>query len=206
MPSLRPLLKKLGFAAATALIAPALLVYGVKRCLLGPDDALKGSSQALALVPGYLGHYLRRAFYCWTLEACAPSVTIECGTYLSRTRARLGNNVYVGPSCHLGWVNLEDDVLIGPGVHVPSGPHTHGIGRTDVPIREQPGKLVCVRVGQGSWIGANAVVLADVGKHAVVMAGAVVTEPVPDYAVVGGVPARVVRSRLDQSLPSPPTS
>ena len=50
-------------------------------------------------------------------------------------------------------------------------------------------------IGRDSWIGDRAVVMADVGRHCVVAAGAVVTKPVPDFAVVVGVPARVVRSR-----------
>ena len=48
---------------------------------------------------------------------------------------------------------------------------------------------------KGTWMGSAAVVLADVGQHCVVGAGAVVTSPIPDYAVAAGVPARVIRSR-----------
>jgi len=98
-------------------------------------------------------------------------------------------------------VHVERDVLIAAGVQIPSGPHTHGIARIDVPIRDQPGAPVCVHVREGAWIGNGAVVLADVGRHAIVAAGAVVTRPVPDYAIVGGVPAAVIRSRRDEARP-----
>jgi acetyltransferase-like isoleucine patch superfamily enzyme len=56
---------------------------------------------------------------------------------------------------------------------------------------------VRVRIGAGSWIGSNAVVLADVGRDTVVAAGAVVTRPLPDRVIAAGVPARVLRSRDD---------
>ena len=77
---------------------------------------------------------------------------------------------------------------------VPSGPHTHG---TDLsaPIQQQPGALRQVRIGAGSWIGSNAVVLADVGCDTIVGAGAVVTRPLPDRVIAAGVPARIVKRR-----------
>jgi acetyltransferase-like isoleucine patch superfamily enzyme len=163
--------------------------------ILGRDRALQGSSQALSLVPGIAGQYLRRAFFCRVLDECHASVTIEFGTLFSRAGARLGEQVYVGPHCHLGLVHLERDVLIAAGVHVPSGPDTHGISSLDRPIREQPGSLRMVRIGAGSWIGSGAVVMADVGRDSVVAAGAVVTEALPDRIIAAGVPARVVRQR-----------
>jgi acetyltransferase-like isoleucine patch superfamily enzyme len=52
-----------------------------------------------------------------------------------------------------------------------------------------------VTVGQDTWIGDRALVLADVGQHCVIGAGAVVTKPIPDYAIAVGVPAKVVRFR-----------
>jgi acetyltransferase-like isoleucine patch superfamily enzyme len=52
-----------------------------------------------------------------------------------------------------------------------------------------------VRVGEGAWVGSAAIIMNSVGRHAVVGAGAVVTSPIPDYAVAVGVPARVIRDR-----------
>jgi len=187
--------KRIAFIAATISVAPSLLSYAIKSAMFGRDRALHGSSQALSLVPGIVGQYLRRAFYCRVLDECHASVTIEFGTLFSQAGARLGEQVYVGPHCHLGLVHLERDVLIAAGVHVPSGPETHGISSLDLPIREQPGNLRMVRIGAGSWIGSGAVVMADVGRDSVVAAGAVVTEALPDRIIAAGVPARVVRQR-----------
>jgi acetyltransferase-like isoleucine patch superfamily enzyme len=187
--------KRIAFIAATISVAPSLLSYAIKSAMFGRDRALHGSSQALSLVPGIAGQYLRRAFYCRVLDECHASVTIEFGTLFSQAGARLGEQVYVGPHCHLGLVHLERDVLIAAGVQVPSGPETHGISSLDRPIREQPGNLRMVRIGAGSWIGSGAVVMADVGRDSVVAAGAVVTEALPDRIIAAGVPARVVRQR-----------
>jgi virginiamycin A acetyltransferase len=182
-------------ALATIAALPALLSYAIKRPLLGTDRALEGSTQGLALVPGLLGVYIRRAFLRQTLAHCDRTASVHFGTLFSQAGARLEANVYVGPGCHLGLVHLERDVLLAAGVHVPSGGETHGIDRLDVSIREQEGRRTPVRIGEGTWVGSGAIILADVGRHSVIAAGAVVTRPVPDYAIAAGVPARVIRDR-----------
>jgi acetyltransferase-like isoleucine patch superfamily enzyme len=131
------------------------------------------------------------------LDHCDRSVTIEFATIFSRHDARLDENVYIGPGCHLGSVHLERDVLIAAGVHIPSGPHTHGTDDLTRPIREQPGALRTVRIGKGSWIGSAAIVMADVGPDSIVAAGAVVTTAIPGGVVAGGVPARILKRRCD---------
>ena len=95
----------------------------------------------------------------------------------------------------MGLVHIERDVLIGAGVHLPSGPATHGTDDLSRPIREQQGAPQLVRIGHGAWIGSTAVVLADVGHDTVVGAGAIVTRPLPPFVIAAGVPARPVRAR-----------
>ncbi len=110
-------------------------------------------------------------------------------------RRKSAARVYIGPFCCLGDVTLEDDVILASHVSVMNGSRQHGIERLDVPIREQPGEYPRVTIGRDSWIGERAIVQADVGQHCVIGAGAVVTEPIADYAVAVGVPAKVIRYR-----------
>ena len=194
---MREALKAAGRAVALIAVTPQLVLFAIRSAILGRDRALAGSTQALAIVPGMIGNYLRRAFLSRALAGCAPSATIEFGTLFSQAGARIDDHVYVGPRCHLGLVHLERDVLLAAGVHVPSGAHAHGTEALDRAIREQPVSNTVVRIGEGSWIGSAAVIMADVGRHCVVGAGAVVTRPLPDYVVAAGVPARVIRSRKD---------
>lgn len=189
--------------AATVAVAPALLSYFIKRAFIGPNRAIEGSTQALAWLPGLVGVYLRRAFLCQTLAGCDRSASVHFGTIFSQQGATLGAHVYVGPNCHLGLVHLKRDALLASGVHVPSGARTHGTDRSDVPIREQGGERTLVTIGEGTWVGSAAIVLADVGSHSVIAAGSVVTKPIPDYVVAAGVPAQIVRERAAQ--PQPPT-
>jgi virginiamycin A acetyltransferase len=192
---MREAAKTIGHGLATVAVIPLLVSFCIRRAFLGPNRALEGSTQTLSLVPGVLGDYLRRAFLAQTIAHCDRSATVQFGTIFSQAGARIEANVYVGPRCHLGLVHLERDVLLAAAVHVPSGGETHGIADLDRPIREQPGTRKIVRIGEGTWIGSAAVVLADVGRHCVIGAGAVVTAPLPDYVIAAGVPARVIRSR-----------
>lgn len=109
----------------------------------------------------------------------------------------LGEAAYVGENCWISCtesVRIERDALLGPSCHITDA--NHGIeGRA--PINGQPRRASPVRIGEGAWLGAGAKVLAGVhvGRGAVVGAGSVVTKDVPDFAIVGGVPARLIGSR-----------
>ncbi len=180
---------------ALVLVFPAWVCYAVASPLVGRQSALGGWSQALSLVPGLSGVYLRRAFYRLVLDRCAGDACLSFGTVFSHPTAQVGRHVYVGVFCCLGDVILEDDVLVASHVSIANGSRQHGIDRLDVPIREQPGEWPRITVGCDSWIGDRAVVLADVGRHCVIGAGAVVTKPIPDYAIAAGSPAKVLRYR-----------
>lgn len=182
-------------AVAWLVVTPSVLSWRVRSLAVGPDRALEASTQAWACVPGLTGQYLRRAFLSRTLRSCAPDATIEFGTLFSSAKASIGDRAYIGPRCHLGWAVIEQDVLLAAGVHVPSGARTHGMNDPAIPIRDQPALKTAVRIGAGTWVGSAAVVLADVGRDAVIGAGAVVTRPIADRAVAGGVPARVLHTR-----------
>jgi acetyltransferase-like isoleucine patch superfamily enzyme len=112
---------------------------------------------------------------------------------------RIGNHVWIGPHSYFDARNLvmEDYVGWGPGAKVLGSTHTgepvdEAIIRTSLIIKP-------VSIGFGADIGTNSTILPGVrvGKLAIVGAGAVVTQDVPDYGIVAGVPARFLRSRKD---------
>ena len=192
---MRELLKSLLRAVALVIVLPELVSFWCRSAVMGRNRSLEGSSQTLSLIPGLIGVYLRRAFLMRVLDHCHHTAVVEFGTIFSQTGARLEENTYVGPRCHLGLVHLRHDTLLGPAVHVPSGARTHGTDDPDKPIREQKHERIVVTIGPGAWVGSAAVVMADVGEGTVVGAGAVVTKPLPPHVVAAGVPAKVVRER-----------
>ncbi|EGM78113.1 acyltransferase family protein [Rheinheimera sp. A13L] len=113
-----------------------------------------------------------------------------------------GKNIKMGSGCrinenvYLEKVTLGNDVLIAPHVSILS--RMHAFDRTDVPISQQGySEELEVTISDDVWIGRNAVVLPGVtiGRGAIVGAGAVVTRSVPDFAIVAGVPAKIIRFR-----------
>ncbi len=88
-------------------------------------------------------------------------------------------------------------VLIGPGVKIHAT--NHGTNPNSL-IRFQPLREEDIVIEDDVWLGANVVVTAGVriGRGSIVAAGAVVTKDVPPYTIVGGIPARPLKSRLPQ--------
>jgi virginiamycin A acetyltransferase len=192
---MKGLLKSAFNALALAVVLPAVLLYRLGALSIGPEQAFPGWSQALSLIPGLTGIYLRRAFYRGVLPRCGPDASIGFGSIFSHPTAEIGVGVYIGPFCVIGDVTVEDDVLISSHVSILNGGRQHGIERLDIPIREQPGTWHRVTIGRDSWIGERSVVMADVGGQCVVGAGSVVVGPLEDRVVAAGSPARVIRVR-----------
>ena len=110
------------------------------------------------------------------------------GDVIIGDHSRIGiHNTIIGP------VTIGNHVNLAQGITVTA--LNHNFDDTDQRIDEQGVSTKAVTIGDDVWIGANAVILPGVtiGRHAVVAAGAVVTKDVPDYCVVGGVPAKIIR-------------
>ncbi|MCU0623637.1 MAG: hypothetical protein MUF53_07200 [Gemmatimonadaceae bacterium] len=185
-----------------SLVLEGLLVPFWLPCLIGRSDPAReasawftGCTQLLALLPGRLGSRIRVAFLRRTLDHCSRECYIGYGTIFSSWRVSIADSVYVGSHCILAACSIGRDTLLGSGVHVLSGTAQHGIDDLDTPIRLQPSRHVPARIGADCWLGNQAIVTTDVGDHAVVAAGAVVVKPVEPWAIVGGNPARTIRSR-----------
>jgi acetyltransferase-like isoleucine patch superfamily enzyme len=158
------------------------------------------------------------------LEKWASCRALGANTYVSDEAIVHTNGLSIGRYCTIaagailrGWVTIGDDctvntgahlagkVTLGNGVRVASGAAIHGFNhghaRTDTPIWRQPHTSEGVVVGDGSWIGANSVIVdgVTIGAHCIVAAGATVTRDVPDYCIVGGVPAKVIAHRRGEA-------
>ena len=133
-----------------------------------------------------------RPFYRSTLDGYGRDNTVGFGSLFSMREACLGERVYIGRYCSLGFADLGDDVLLADHVTILSGGREHGTPDGSTPgDRESVYRRVCV--GEGSWIGSGAVIMADVGRGSTIGAGSVVNKPVPEYSVAVGVPARVIK-------------
>lgn len=110
----------------------------------------------------------------------------------------IGDETWIGQQCFLhsaGGITIGRRVGIGPGVRMITSVHAEA-GR-QVPVLFSPVETAPIVIEDDADIGVGAIVLPGVtiGRGAIVGAGAVVTRSVPPYAVVAGVPARVLRYR-----------
>lgn len=106
----------------------------------------------------------------------------------------IGDNVKIqnGALLYRG-VTLEDGVFVGPGAVFTNDRHPRAVTPDGSPKREADWSVVPTRVGTGASVGANATIVCgvNIGRWALIGAGAVVTTDVPDHALVYGNPARV---------------
>jgi len=145
-----------------------------------------------------LRYFLRSNF-----KACGTNVKFNHKDTFSYQNITIGNDVYIAP----GAVFLSSDselfignkVLFGPNVTIITGDHASDLrGRFIFDITEKkPGEDLPVTIEDDVWVGTGATILkgVKVRRGSIIAAGAVVTKDVPPYAIVGGVPAKVIRYR-----------
>lgn len=130
-------------------------------------------------------------------DSCGDNVNVEKGAYFAMGGGiSIGSGSGLGVNCMVhGPLEIGDKVMMGPDVVILT--HTHNIDRTDIPMGDQGSRVAKVTIGNDVWIGMRSIIMPGVtiGNGAVIGAGAVVTKDVPDYAIVGGVPAKVIKYR-----------
>jgi len=177
------------------LIFPVVAFYFVIYALSSKDDRAASLSQLLSLLPGLIGVYLRKAALRFVITECHWQSHVGFGVILSHADTEIEDGAYIGPQSNIGKCRVGKNTLIGSGVHIMSGKGQHNIDDLSVPIREQGGKFEKVSIGEDCWVGNGALIMANVGKQSIVAAGSVVINEVPDFAIVGGNPAKIIRMR-----------
>ncbi|MCR8924109.1 acyltransferase [Dasania sp. GY-MA-18] len=178
-------------------VIPLLALFVLLGLVFNKKSLFIGFSQFLSLIPGKFGSYLRKAFYRVVIKSCGESCVIGFATLLSDADIVIEEGVYIGPQCNIGKSHIAKNCLLGSGVHILSGKSQHDFSRLDVPIQQQGGSYQKVFIGEDSWIGNGAIVMANIGRQCVVAAGAVVVNDVADFSVVAGNPAKLIKLRTE---------
>ena len=187
--------KRVFQTVALLVVMPLWLLYFLMSHVADRDGLFASFSQLLSLLPGKTGSFIRVAFYRLTMSECDPDCIISFGCLFSQRDTSIASGVYIGPNCNIGSVSIGQNCLLGSGVHLLSGKGQHSIETLDVPVKDQGGVFEKISIGEDSWIGNNAVVMDNVGKHCVVGSGAVVARAFADYSIVGGNPAVLIKTR-----------
>lgn len=168
-----------------------ILYISFARWLPATDNCMPGSS---------LIRKFRSAIGKRCLDSAGQDVNIEKGADFGTGRGiTIGNNSGLGIKCRVrGPLFIGNDVMMGPDVVI-LGVNGHGFSRTDIPMRLQSDKnakgVKATRIDSDVWIGTRVIIMPGVhiGTGCIVGAGAVVTKDVPAFAIVGGVPAKVLK-------------
>ncbi len=148
--------------------------------------------------PGTMGARLNRLLVKRIFRKCGEGVNIRPRVYFGSGRnISIGHHSMLGQDSIIGSlaeVVIGNDVMMGPEVLIYTSNHGMDPG---IPMRLQPLHLAPVHIGNDVWIGARSIILPGVtiGDGAVLAAAAVVASDVPANAIVGGVPAKVLKYR-----------
>jgi maltose O-acetyltransferase len=117
----------------------------------------------------------------------------------SGLRMEVGNNCNLSSGLRvIGDLRLGNDVMMGPDVTFIS--YNHRFDNLDIPMRAQGcAESIPITVGNDVWIGMRAMIMPGVkiGSHSIIAAGSLVLKDVPEWAIVGGNPAKVIKYRKD---------
>jgi len=142
--------------------------------------------------------HLRRWICSPLFKKVGRNINIQKGAYFhTGSEIEIGDNSDLGINCRIyGQVVIGNDVMMAPDVIIMTS--NHNFDRLDTPMRNQGDAAVRpVVIGNDVWIGTRVLILPGVhiGNGSILAAGAVVTKNVPDFAIVGGNPARIIKFR-----------
>lgn len=199
MTGITEIAKKTISIGALIVVSPLVVLYWLLRPVSREDSLFAAFSQTVSLFPGLLGSYLRIAFYRGAMSHCAGDSYIGFGTLFSHRDTELHSGIYIGPQCNIGLSVIHRNCLLGSGVHLLSGKNQHRFDDPDTPIRLQGGEFTKISLGENTWVGNGAIIMANVGRDCIIGAGTVVTNDIPPGSIVAGNPGKVVRSRYAES-------
>ena len=194
--STKTTVKTLVKALFLVLAMPLYLLLELVTLAGNRDGSFQSFSQALSLIPGKAGSYLRAAFYRLACPDTSDEISIGFLTVLSHRDTSIHPGVYIGPQCNIGKCTIGKNTLLGSGVHILSGNRQHDFSDTSRPIKEQGGSFEKISIGDDCWLGNSALVMASLPDHTIVAAGSVMTQPpLQSWLIYGGNPARALKTR-----------
>jgi acetyltransferase-like isoleucine patch superfamily enzyme len=187
---LRRIVKRTAQGVSLAIVFPSALLCGFGRITV----LYIFFAQLFALIPGVVGDFWRSAFYKCTLQECSIDTVISFGTFFSNRDACVGANTSIGSFCVIGRARIGMRTQISSHVEIPSGRHQHPRDQHSRFLESAAGEVV---IGSDCWIGASAIIMANVGDQSTVGAGSVVVKDIPARVIAVGVPAKPIKNLVD---------
>ena len=197
-PNMKQSIKHLLNLLCQLLVLPLVILCKLEEMIFSrnSETIFHICTHIVAMLPGLPGVFLRRGFYSMTLDECSSHCHIGFGSIFSHRFTKVGDHVYIGSYSIIGSAELGEHCLIGSRVSILSGKALHVMGEDGMWTPYSEKRLTQVKLSKNVWIGEGAIIVADVGEGSMVGAGAVVTTNIKSHVIVTGNPARFV-SKLD---------
>jgi len=188
------IIKRIFFISAIIVISPLIIFRWLGQHLLGSQKGkvFCGIAEFLSLCPSFIGIYLRKAYYWSACTNVSPDVQFLFGSMLTHRENVIRSGVVIGHYTFIGFSDIEENVQLGARVSIISGRYQHGRPNHRVQEQDHEPEHEIIHIGKNSWIGQDAVILANIGENCTVGAGSVVFKDIPDNTTVLGNPARKV--------------
>lgn len=155
----------------------------------------KTTSIMISKLDGWYGKMARRNYYKMTLKKCGNDLVVHYGAFIVYPDVEIGDRCSIEEFSIVSLCKIGNDVIIAARCSLMSGAHHHDVDDIENTFYKSCSKLKKITLGDNLWIGTHSVIMEDVSSHTAVAAGAVVTKKFPEYSVIGGVPARLIKVR-----------
>lgn len=141
----------------------------------------------------------KRKYYIWKygVKGAAKTALLQSGSSISKD-IRIDEYAYIGPGCTIGrGVHIGKYTMLANNVMIVGGDHNFKSPELPIIFSGREG-IKNTRIGNDCWIGAGSIIMAGItiGDGAIVAAGSVVTKDVPECAIYGGNPAKLIKKRF----------
>ncbi len=188
-------LKLLIFLLGLLISLPLIFLTKIEEWLFGSDceRVFSGCKEILAGIPTIIGETLRKSYYWAVCSDISPHALFMYQSMVAHRTTSIGANTVIGVGTIIGHAIIGKNVLIAARVSILSGKYQHGIPEERSQNFEIPtGRFTAIGIGDYSWIGEGAIVMADIAKGCTIAANAVVYNPTQQGGTYIGNPARKV--------------
>lgn len=188
------IIKRFIFVIAFIIALPLIVLTWIEAGLSNKKSERFFSfcKELLAVVPTFIGQYLRLAYYKAVCSGVDFDVSMLVGSMIAHRDTIIRRGTIIGAYTIIGYADIGENTIFGARISVVSGKYQHGQPGQRGAEYEVIEQYTKINIGANSWIGEGSIILANIGANCTIGAGSVVLKDAPDNSTFMGNPARKV--------------